>query len=441
MSAKKLLRSVLTLCVCALLVGCACSTATPASSSAQASGSSATEAAISAASSADTSATEAAAPATSSAETPSSTETSSAANAALILADCPVSHSPNSDGVFIEISVEDFNALGFALGDSVDVSFSNGYALKGLPYYNGTLVEPGEPLLLGHSSLPYIEVGLFYGDDLWVTAGLSDGDTATVTLAEAGAYAALQKALDFSYTDERADYPSDVVFANFRELSGGNLTPGMFYRGASPVNNKNNRAAYANAFIADAGVQVDFNLADNNNEIERFLEEDAEANIDVSYFEGLYSSGKVVAIDLNAAYQSDEYAQKVAAGLVELMQHEGPVYIHCTAGKDRTGFVCMLLEALAGASYEQIVDDYMITYDNYYHINATNDVERYNIIKEQRLDSMFRHMVGMEKGADLASADPAAGARNYLKNAGMTDRQIDQLTDFLCASSYELAAA
>ena len=412
MSAKKLLHAVSTLCVCALLASCAGGAAAPASSSGHPAGSSAAEASAPAASSA---------------------ATSPAANAAPVLTDCPVSHSPKSDGVFIEIPVADFNALGFAFGDSVDVAFSNGYEIKGLPYYNGTLVEPGEPLLLGSSDLPYIEAGVFYGDDLWVTAGLSDGDTATVTLAEPGAFASLQKALDLSYTDERADYPSDVAFANFRELSGGSLKPGMFYRGASPVNNKNNRAAYANALIADAGVKVDFDLADNNDEIEKFLEEDAKAGIDVSYFEGLRSAGNVVAIDLNAAYRSEKYGQKLAAGLVELMRHDGPVYIHCTAGKDRTGFACMLLEALAGASYQQIVDDYMFTYDNYYQLNATNGAERFNIVREQRLDSMLRHVLGVEKGADLASADLSAGARNYLKSAGMTDGQIDQLTAYLCA--------
>lgn len=350
-----------------------------------------------------------------------------------MLANYPVSHSPKSDGVFIEISVEDFNALGFAFGDSVDVAFSNGYTLKGLPYYSGTFVEPGEALLAGFSNLPYIEVGMSYGDDLWVTAGLSDGDTATVTLAEPGAFTDIQRALDLSYTDERADYPSDVAFANFRELSGGNLKPGKFFRGASPVNNKHNRAGYANALIADAGVQVDFDLADNSDEIEAFLKEDAEAGVNVSHFEGLRSAGNVVAIDLSDAYQSEGYGKKLAAGLVELMQHSGPVYIHCTAGKDRTGFACMLLEMLAGASYQQIADDYMITYDNYYQINAANDAKRFNIIKEQRLDSMLRHVVGAEKGADLASADLSAGARNYLKAAGVTDEQIDQLTAYLCA--------
>ena len=167
--------------------------------------------------------------------------------------------------------------------------------------------------------------------------------------------------------------------------------------------------------------------------IEAFLEEDGQTGIDVSHFEGLRNAGDVVAIDLDAAYLSERYGQKLAAGLGELMQHDGPVYIHCTAGKDRTGFVCMLLEALAGASYQQIADDYMITYDNYYHVNEANDAERFNIIKEQRLDSMLRHVIGAEIGADLANADLSAGARNYLKAAGMTDEQIDQLTAYLCA--------
>ena len=75
----------------------------------------------------------------------------------------------------------------------------------------------------------------------------------------------------------------------------------------------------------------------------------------------------------------------------------------------------------------------MFTYDNYYQLNATNGAERFNIVREQRLDSMLRHVLGVEKGADLASADLSAGARNYLKSAGMTDGQIDQLTAYLCA--------
>ena len=42
----------------------------------------------------------------------------------------------------------------------------------------------------------------------------------------------------------------------------------------------------------------------------------------------------------------------------------------------------MLLEALAGASYQQIVDDYMFSYDNYCQINAANGAERFSVIRE-----------------------------------------------------------
>ncbi len=51
-------------------------------------------------------------------------------------------------GVYIDLSIEAFNALGFAYGDSVDVSFSNGYKLNGIPYYNGYYAQTGEPLVL-----------------------------------------------------------------------------------------------------------------------------------------------------------------------------------------------------------------------------------------------------------------------------------------------------
>ncbi|MBR4727925.1 MAG: tyrosine-protein phosphatase [Clostridia bacterium] len=125
-------------------------------------------------------------------------------------------------------------------------------------------------------------------------------------------------------------------------------------------------------------------------------------------------------------YGSAEFREKVAAGLIEMTQHEGPYLVHCTEGKDRTGFVCVLLEALCGASYQEIVDDYMITYDNYYKITPTDDAERYDVIVENVLDPMLRSFVG-EDATDLSSADLALAAQRLLLDAGMTAAQIDAL--------------
>ena len=86
----------------------------------------------------------------------------------------------------------------------------------------------------------------------------------------------------------------------------------------------------------------------------------------------------------------------------------------------------MLLEALCGASYDEIVADYMITYDNYYGITKASDPARYDVIVENLLIPMLRTVVGDET-ADLTTADLAACAERYLTDAGMGIEQITAL--------------
>ena len=52
----------------------------------------------------------------------------------------PLYHDSESGGIRIELPADDFNSRGYAYGDSVNVTFSNGYALQDLPYYNGYYV-------------------------------------------------------------------------------------------------------------------------------------------------------------------------------------------------------------------------------------------------------------------------------------------------------------
>ena len=123
-------------------------------------------------------------------------------------------------------------------------------------------------------------------------------------------------------------------------------------------------------------------------------------------------------------YLSEEFAQKIASGFIELSEKDGPYLVHCTEGKDRTGFVCMIIEALSGASYQEIVDDYMVTYDNYYEINEEKDPGKYKTIKEKNIDAMLSFLV--YDGEDITAADLSEYARGYLKEAGMTDEQLDK---------------
>jgi protein-tyrosine phosphatase len=42
-------------------------------------------------------------------------------------------------------------------------------------------------------------------------------------------------------------------------------------------------------------------------------------------------------------------------------EHNLPALIHCTAGKDRTGFLAALIQLLVGVPYEVVMEDYLLT--------------------------------------------------------------------------------
>ena len=128
---------------------------------------------------------------------------------------------------------------------------------------------------------------------------------------------------------------------------------------------------------------------------------------------------------LNTNYGSEAFQKKLLKGLEAMAASSGPYLVHCTEGKDRTGFVCMLLEALCGATYQEIVDDYMITYQNYYRITKESDPDRYDVIVHEVLEPMIKLVVG--KDVDLKTADYAALTAAYLTNAGMTAQQVEAL--------------
>ena len=344
------------------------------------------------------------------------------AKAAAPLVGCAILHEPEFGGVYITATIEAFNAMGYEYGDSVDIQFSNGYSLTDQPYYNGYYTQNGESLLIAYPGYDYIKACINNGDDLWEIAGLTESDTASVSLHERGKYLDIQNARDIHYYDEREKYESDEIFANFRSVSVTGLAPDTLYRAASPCDNQHNRATYVDALIQAAGVRCILNLADNEEKIARYI---ADGSYATPYFQSLYEAGNVIPLALNMNFGSAAFQQKLANGLIALSEHEGPYLVHCTEGKDRTGFVCILLEALCGADYEEIVADYMITYKNYYGITQATDPERYTVIVEKVFDPMVQVIAG--DGADIRTADLKASAETFLQNVGMTQAQISAL--------------
>ena len=329
-----------------------------------------------------------------------------------------VIHDEEFGGIYIDLSIDEFNALGFDYGDEVSIYFSNGYKLENIPYYNGYYAKTGQPLLVGYPGYPYIEAAISDGDPLWTVADMAEGDTAEISLIQKGKYLHIQNARDIHYSNDRALYPSDDVFANFRSVNAGDISKNTLYRSASPCDNKCNRAKYVDRLMQKANIRFILDLADNKEQIQDYISGD---DFDSPYYLSLYDEGDVIPIALNTNFASDEFRQKLAYGLREMTAHEGPYLVHCTEGKDRTGFVCMLLEALCGASYDELVDDYMITYENYYGITKESDPDKYEVIVSDVFLSRLQFITG---DADPTKADLGKCAEAYLKSAGLTDSEI-----------------
>jgi protein tyrosine/serine phosphatase len=343
------------------------------------------------------------------------------------LSDCGVVHEPEFGGIYIKKTIDEFNALGFNYGDSVTVTFSNGYVLEDIPYYNGYYTRNGERQLIAYPGYDYIKAVINNGADLWDVAGIDESTMASITLYERGKYKVIQEARDLSYKDDRNLFESDEMFANFRNIQAGKISEGLIYRSASPCDNQHYRAPYVDRLINEAGVRYIVDLADNDERIMSYINKD---NFDSPYFLSLYYNSQVYPMAMNTNYESTQLRQKIADGMRAMLNNDGPYLVHCTEGKDRTGFICMLIEALCGASYQEIVDDYMITYKNYYGITREKDEFKYVIIVNDVLHPMIRIVIG-DENADVSTADLSKAARDFLIGCGMSDQEVSKLIEKL----------
>ena len=273
----------------------------------------------------------------------------------------------------------------------------------------------------------YVKVGINYGDDLWKIANVDENTTITVTLAQKEKYIKEQLVRDIHYSDEQGNQ-ADEEFANFRNVNVGRIKENVFFRGASPCNNEHKRAAVVDKLIKETNINYIVNLSDSDEEINEFIFSN---DFNSPYFLSLYNDNKVVALSMSMQFKADDFSEKLIQGLNNLSQSDGPFLIHCVEGKDRTGFVCMILEALAGASYDEIVDDYMLTYKNYYNITKETDLDRYNIIKEKNIDTMLKYIsnINNENNIDLSTLDYEKNVTDFLVSKGMTLEDVTRLKD------------
>ena len=321
----------------------------------------------------------------------------------------------------LDITTADFMKGGYNLGDIVCVCI--GACEYTMPFFDGYYSNPGNLLLRGSAPEDYIAVCINYGD-FSDTNDVEVGDSAEITMVKKAGMRDIQELYELQYSNNRDDYSDDASFANFRSVTAGRIGNGKLYRTASPINNENGRADYADNLIESVGVITVLNLADSDKDIEGYL---ADSECDSEYYRHLYETGSVIAIDLTGNFYSEEFASSVAKGLTFLARNEAPYCIHCTEGKDRAGFTAMLLEALMGATLDEIISDYMISFYNYYGIDKEHEPKRYQAVLDINLMEMLFHITGAESVEQLEQINLETAVTAYLIEAGMSQEDIVML--------------
>ena len=238
-----------------------------------------------------------------------------------------------------------------------------------------------------------------------------------LALKEKEGYLDEYKARNLERSNDRKDYPSltDEEYANFRAVRTSGIKENWVFRSSTPLDAAIGRNEYAMAAMEKAGIRSVINLYDPEATMKGYD----------TYPGSYYSRCAVVNPEMSYDYTSEAFAGKVRQSVLFMIENDGPYLIHCKEGKDRTGILCAVLECFAGASSEEIKEDYMLTYSNFYNVSPGStayDILLRNLVKP------LGEMLGTE-GID--TADLKEKARGYLLSAGLTEEQLEKLENRL----------
>ena len=326
------------------------------------------------------------------------------------------------DGAMLDFTEADMEKAGFTLGDLVSITLDDKIFVA--PYYDGYYTRSGELLVVAYPSYPSI---CFTACNTGLPNELREleGHTVTLRMEERGSCLDVQTAMSLSYSNDRNNYAdiSDAQFANARAVKAGKIVSGVLHRSTTPFSNIISRCNYVSEYLEKSKVKTVLNLADT--------EEDILGYDMPPYSRSLWDEGNVILCPLKANPTADDFNNRLIAALKELPKHPAPYVVHCMEGKDRTGYVCALLEGLCGATYEEMVADYLNTYDNFYGVTPEKDRDVCDMLVVLKLNPCLMFYAGVSDEAQLPNIDYAKAFSDFLLSHGMSRQELDALIQVL----------
>jgi hypothetical protein len=213
----------------------------------------------------------------------------------------------------------------------------------------------------------------------------------------------------------------DAKSVNFREIRCGKIAPKTLFRSSHPIQSGKQEPVIA-LLAAQNHIAAVINLSDTGSALKRKA-------FFAPWYNRLFLKGKIIALGMDFSVTSNSYNQKLKNALRFIAKTEGPWLIHCLAGIDRTGFVSMVLEALMGATFDEIAGDYLMSFNSIYESSIYNQSNKADsLVVMQLLQVMSGNL--KTSGQNLQGI-----AEHYLKNKiRLPDEEISVLKMKLSAA-------
>ena len=206
---------------------------------------------------------------------------------------------------------------------------------------------------------------------------------------------------------------NDAQSVNFREICMGNIAPNTLYRSSHPI--KDNKQEKAISMLAaNAKIAAIVNLCDTESGIRGKA-------LFAPWYNHLLKSNRFIALGMDFSVTSENFKKKLKKGLQFIIRTEGPWLIHCHAGVDRTGFVCMVLESFMGATLDDVINDYLLSF---------NGIFESSIYESQKADeATAMHIVSNMSNSQLINAHNVQHiAETYLHSTiGLSSAEVEML--------------
>lgn len=317
-----------------------------------------------------------------------------------------------SGDIILDASADELLSDGLALGDAVDVDIGN-VSLKSTPVFSGPYCKSLETVLIAKNGKVMISVRHGNAEKQYKIPLESE---VKVTLVEPRRYWEKENAYSFEEISPKIKGRSAESLANFRPLFKNGT---YFFRSSSPFDNTYGRASFAFLCVLKYHIKTIIDVADSKEDFEVILNNTAFKRRMAFYFFQIHSIGD------DSGLYSEEFQKTVCSAIMVIKNNDGPFLIHCRAGKRRSGFICAILQGLAGLSKDEIMSDYMTSYKNNNGVTHEDNPKRYNYLKKDTIEKILIHI----NGHDLSNLSYTT--EQYLLKIGIPLDTINEIREKL----------